>query len=362
MNATVEERIQEIFDKSYKDKTVVEIETTQAIATRLSEWAKLLGFFVGIPIGLLLLTLGVLGVKQYSDFSNQVANAKSEVTNRLNEAQTEASKLQQAAVKLKADGDALTQKYQELQTQFSSNAALAEQLKTLSAKVDVIGEKLGFTPTSKISSEGKKRLEDAFKKFQDYLKGLGYRALSGSLSIDIREQMLAGTVAYYDPDKRMMVIDSKYATDSSVINREYMHHVLYPSNIPNEPEKDLAPYSAIESGLAWYFPCSFAGNPNPSPASTSWDLTKKRPFSELHPTLASAITDGTEIWGAAFWELRNKLGQAATDKLLYDAWFKTRIEDLKTSGNAGFARKLTELDPAHQAEIRAVFTQRGLSF
>jgi hypothetical protein len=36
-----------------KQEKVVEIETAEAIATRLSTWANLLGVFVGIPLALL---------------------------------------------------------------------------------------------------------------------------------------------------------------------------------------------------------------------------------------------------------------------------------------------------------------------
>lgn len=58
--------------------------------------------------------------------------------------------------------------YKKPRDDFADFDALREQIKTLSTKVNVIGEKLGFTPTSKISAAAKARLEEAFKKFQDY--------------------------------------------------------------------------------------------------------------------------------------------------------------------------------------------------
>jgi uncharacterized membrane-anchored protein YhcB (DUF1043 family) len=354
LTTTLRSQVNDIIEQHYKDQRVVEIETTQAIATRLSDWAKLFAFFVGIPIGLLLLILGALGIKTYTDFSNQVEKAKTDVTTQLTAAQTNAAKL-------KSEGDSLTTDYQKLHDQFSDIAALGEQLKTLAAKVDVIGEKLGFTSTSKISAEAKSRLQAAFTKFQDYLKSLGYRRTTGSLNIDIREKMEIGAIAYYDPDKRMMVIDSKYITDSAVVYREYMHHVLYSSGMPRDPGSVLVNYYALESGLAWYFPCSFIGSPNPSPSAAGWDLTKKRAFSELRPDVSSAIVDGTEIWGSAFWELRQVLGQNAADKLLFETWFKVQAEETKSERGASFVRKLYEIDKAHEAQIRPIFVQRGLA-
>jgi DALR domain len=49
-------------DARLKDQKIVDVETTQAIVARLSEWAKLFGFFVGIPLAFLrTLTLAVPG-------------------------------------------------------------------------------------------------------------------------------------------------------------------------------------------------------------------------------------------------------------------------------------------------------------
>lgn len=90
-------------------------------------------------------------------------------------------------------------------------------------------------------------------------------------------------------------------------------------------------------------------------------LAKKRQFSEMRPTVSSAMIDGTQIWGSAFWELRTVLGQSVADKLLFEAWFKLKPEDVKAGNRASFVRKLLELAPAHEAQIRAAFTQRGLS-
>jgi hypothetical protein len=346
----VRNQVREIITERYKDQKVVEIETTQAIADRFLGWSKLLGFVAGIPIALLFLILSILGINTYRDFSTQVDKAKSDVATQLAAAQA-------GAKKLKDEGDSLASDYQKLRTQFADTAALGEQVKSLTTKVDVIGEKLGFTPTSKISPEAKDRLETAFAKFQNYISGLGHQGTAGPISIDIREKMDLAMIGYYDPDKRMMVIDSKYISESAVVYREYMHHVLYPNGIPKESPN----YYAIESGLAWYFPCSFIDDPTPARNASSWDLTKKRKFTELRPEISSAMIDGTEIWGSAFWELRQILGQGAADKLLFDAWFALNADEVKNDGGASFVRKLLGLDKSHESQIRAVFVQRGLS-
>ena len=346
LDSTLRSRVQEIFQQHYKDQKVVEIETTQAIASRFLDWSKLFAYFVGIPIALLLFFFGLLGFKTYSDLSGKIEEAKTKVETA-----------QQAAAQLKAEGDSLASEYQKLRSQFSDTAALGEQVKSLSAKVDVIGEKLGFTPTSKISPEAKGRIEATFAKFQSYIKGLGHQGTGEPISIDVREKMDQAMISYYIPDKRMMVIDSKYISEEAIVYREYMHLVLYPNGIPRE---DPLHY-AIESGLAWYFPCSFIGDPKPARTVTSWDLTKKRRFAEMRSEFGSALVDGTEIWGSAFWELRQILGQSAADKLLFDAWFSFGADAVRNDGGASFVLKLFSLDKPHEAQIRAVFVQRGLS-
>jgi cell division protein FtsB len=340
------DQVHEIIEQHYKDQKVVEIETTQAIATRLLDWAKLLAFFVGIPITVLLLILGVFGIKTYNDFSTQVDKAKADVA---------AAEL--AATNLKSRTASIDSDYQKLSAKISdTRTALEEQVKTLSARVDVIGEKVGFTPTSKISKETKLRLEDAFSRFRDYVKNLGYRSAAGStFGVDVREQMSGGSPAYYDPDKRKLIIGKEYVGDFTILDRAYMLQVLSSSS----PDLNLIDYSAIYSGLATYFSYSFADNPRPNP--DSWDLTKKRPFIDLKSTDNSVLSDGTEIWGSAFWELRTILGQNVADKLLLDAWFGLHAEQVRADRGASFVRKLMDLDKAHEAEIRGVFAQRGLS-
>src|SRR5207253_9888612 len=88
VDSSVKEQIQSILSERYKDQKLVEIETTQAVAARLSEWTKLFGFFIGIPVAVLLLILAVLGIKSYSDFVAQIGKLQSEATAELKTAQT----------------------------------------------------------------------------------------------------------------------------------------------------------------------------------------------------------------------------------------------------------------------------------
>jgi hypothetical protein len=352
IGTSLRDQVKSILNENYKDQKLVDLETTQAIASRFSEWAKLLGFFIGIPVAILLLILAALGIKTYTDFLVQVGKTQQDVTAQLKTAQA-------SATKLKVDGESLAADYDKLRARFSDTSAIAAQVELLSQKVDRIGEKLGFTASSKVSPTIRNQIESAFQKYQEYLKSLGYKGTGGKIEVDIREKMDYGAIAYYEPGKRQLVIDSKYATNAPVFYREYMHHVLYSVGLPQDVSDALWAYSAIESALAWYLPCSFVGNPKSEAAS--WDLTKKRPFGDIHPNLGSAMVDGTEIWGSAFWQARQTLGQKEADKVLFAAWFKLRPNDVINDRGAAFVRLLLELAPAHASQIREIFTSRGLT-
>ena len=101
------EQVQAILKDQYKDQKLLEIETAQAVATRVAEWGKLLGFFVGIPFALLVVTLGLVGIHSYSDFSSKIASAQADIGAKITDAQKLAAKLQ-------SDGAALSGEYKKL--------------------------------------------------------------------------------------------------------------------------------------------------------------------------------------------------------------------------------------------------------
>jgi len=73
-------RIADAVNKRLKDAKVVEIEITQAIAERVFGWSKSFALLVGIPLALLGVILGILGIKSYTDFTALVTDARTEVT------------------------------------------------------------------------------------------------------------------------------------------------------------------------------------------------------------------------------------------------------------------------------------------
>lgn len=352
-DVVLRETIRSILKESIADQKVVELETAQAVATRLSDWGKLFGFFVGIPLAILVVGLGALGIKTYADFSGVVKKGTTDVT-----AQVQATKLQ--ITQLDREGDELTRQYGELRARLTDNQQLVSQVEELAKRVDVIGEKLGFAPTSKATPQQRSALTQAFARFSAYLRQLGYAPTGGGVSIDVNEDMPGGAMAYYEPGTATMVLDKRYADNPAIMYREYMHHVLYGKAGLARLDADRGwMYSAIESGLATYISCSFQNNPRAT--ASAWDLSRNvHQLNEVRD-VSSAMRVGTELWGSAFWEIRGVLGAQAADRLLYETWRQLDPRMAPAAVAQDFARRIIDkTPPAQRAAVRGAFTRRGI--
>jgi len=135
----------------------------------------------------------------------------------------------------------------------------------------------------------------------------------------------------------------------------------------------------VESGLAAYFPCSFNDRANFGEESAVllrqtmqqilpdiWTLENERKLSELKMNSSPGpILDGIQIWGGVFWAIRQALGKATTDKLLYDTWISLTAADLQSKEPVMFAKKLIDKDEEiskgkYVNQIKAILKQRGL--
>src|SRR5438874_10019746 len=96
LGAAIQHEVERVLSSKLKEQKSVELETSQAIVARLADWAKLFGFFVGIPLTLFFAILGFLGLKTYSDFSSRVSKAREEALRPLDSTKAEAERIAQA--------------------------------------------------------------------------------------------------------------------------------------------------------------------------------------------------------------------------------------------------------------------------
>jgi hypothetical protein len=338
-----------------KDSRVVDVETSQAIATRLVDWAKIFAFLVGVPLAILATVLGFLGVRTYKDFTARVAAARDEAMQRLETAKREA--------------ESISKEFEALRNKLTETTQLAAQVQELTHKVARIEEVVRFKASRSLTPDLKESLERVLQEYHAYLKSIGLSAALRPPTIVIDDKDLN---AYYDlrGKKNQIVLHSKLAPYPDAPLREFTHHVL--SSLKPEWRRAVKDPFGLESGLADYLPSSFLGRsdfgkdiwPIFGGEVPDRNLKNNRSFSEITIGEFNQHSNGT-IWGGAYWELREALGKHTMDKLLVAAWkevdWRASRDDL-----AVFPTELLHQDELHEqgaqsVKMRAVFKSRGLT-
>jgi len=232
--------------------------------------------------------------------------------------------------------------YQEVQRQVSEVRRQIEHVERLLIAGDV-------------SPALENRLNQAVGKFSAYLRAV-HPAMDVPPPPVVMRRGLGN--AWYDSDLNQIQIDSDFAVDDYVIMREYAHHVLL---------RVGEVLSALEFGLADYFVASFTGNPVLG-AELAGALPRRfeRGFlrnldneRRLDPAQDSGPHAESEIWGAAFWQLRDMLPTPGlADRVLAAAWFE-RPHDATPAASYP-AAVIQQLDDALRPAARAAFERRGL--
>lgn len=226
-----------------------------------------------------------------------------------------------------------------------------------------------FMPSSALTPELQRALETSLQNFRAYLVKLGFALPAGTIAVSISPgTMVDGMgVAFWDPTTHTIKVASAFASDDESVLRQFAHNVLVPS------EKTSPDYNAIESGLATYFPCSFTNYPMLGGKATAagkailppQDLRTHREFGKINlRDWVSVENDGSEVWGGAFWEIRQLLGPDSADRLIASTW-QAFSPAKKESAYRSFANKLLSnsgsIEGGKYAEqIREIFQGRGL--
>lgn len=382
MEQLVKQELRTAIAAQFRDQKVVEIEITHAIADRLTGWAKIFAFFVGIPLLLLAVILGVFGVKTYTDVSRLAKEGQVEMSRNLESIQKQGIALQResesmlsafstnvkkaqeqlaigaedAKVKsaqLQKQSDALFADYEKLRMRFADTKKLADELQALSKQVQKIEERVQFKELSGVTKDQQQRLERALLTYRAYLQKLGFRP-AGDVSVLITEKPQYAMMSYYLPAEKTIVIDAKYAGDLKLLYREYSHRALLPDS-HTDPI-----YAAVESGLAAYFPCSFTNDHRISAFSLENGNFIK------YASASNANMEGLTSWAGAFWEIRKAIGPQLADTLLFSAWQNFSPKDASNRDLAAFPKVILDTErlargPIHLEIIREIFLRKGIA-
>src|SRR5262245_5780145 len=184
--------------------------------------------------------------------------------------------------------------------------------------------RIGFERSELLTEALQSKLEDTLTRYGSYLQTIGFSKTDATVTVAV-EAMNAPN-AHYIPGKNRIVIDRRLAEDPSVALREYSHHIL----IGAKSFDTSVQFTALESGLADYFSCSFLNVPNVGDKlgalfglSTSHirTLKHKRTFAEVTKEMdRHQVHSMGEIWGGFFWDVREQIGAGVADSLLASAW------------------------------------------
>ena len=359
-----------------KDAKVVEIETAQAIAERLFGWAKSAALVTGVPLGLLVVVLAVLGIRSWADFTNKIENETKRAETYLSKARTDAEEIGTAASALKTQ-------YADLKKQFGDVSALAVDVRELSSKVEKL-EQIQFEKSPELLPEMKATVEQHIKDYRAYLQSIGYQPPKTDLKVVVDPKTEDN--AYYDGER--MVAGPKLIVMPDVIYREYTNRMLKET----KPEAWSATASwkilAILSGFSDYFPSSYQGDPKFGvkyvetfaarlPAETRKlgylrNLANKRPFvTDSAGANEQEQHNAGEVWSGVFWDIRRIFGCKddsakceTADRILLASWSTMSVEPVATA-DVRFAQNLVQkiresgnVDQADKA--REAFARRGL--
>jgi len=347
-------KVREILREELKDRDVAATEITEAVTTKLVDWAKLLAFAIGIPLFLVTLALAALGISTYKDFKTNVEGLKDEVTQDL---------------------ETTWEGVQKLRARLNENRAFIAEVEALRSRVRAIENKFGVTPSPDLSPELKRDIEDSFKEFISYLESLGYQHKGGEVEVVVNKEITSDN-AFYEEDANRIVIAPAFARDSQVVFHTYTIFALQSLLDTRSPLKQSGEVNSITSGLADYFTCSFSGQPLVGEIAIR-EMRKLVPSYSSQPYLRNLANDRSfakvkdegpdawETWGGLFWELRYLLRPAVADQVLYSSW--TELVRTNTPGNPRktFAHILLEncrrQVPEGQMEaVRSAFQRRGL--
>lgn len=249
-----------------------------------------------------------------------------------------------------------------------------EEVKTLADKVKHIEEQITFEPTPALTPKLEEELNSALSSFRAYMQELGFEPKEGQVSVRIESELLPnlqGSGSYYDDSHHQIVITKDLAIDKDSALREYTHHALL--SIAGDVDEMSIACTELLSGLAYYFPCSFNDRPFFAPVfaktlgqSSLADLSNTRKFTRLRSSFRVSSELQGEIWGAAFWEMRQLLGKFPTDKLLFTTWSTLQPSDMHIS-RIDLARRLLKIASSdesteHGRQIQAILEHRGLKF
>jgi hypothetical protein len=241
-------------------------------------------------------------------------------------------------------------------------------------------EGVEFQPSTDLTKDLQSKLTNALTLYQAHLAKIGYAPNSKTSKIGIRVDRETKGNAYFDDHN--VVLGSDLASDPEYALSEYTWQVLRQSNpaaYQTLQERNSVQLEGFAYGLKFYFVCSYFDEPRVGKNfyALSGLTPTKKDRTYLFDLKSSASAWGVEephelgeIWGSAFWEIRQKGGQLKVDQLKVDKLILTAWQRLKFQRSSDIKAKVLikcvldtneELNAVtDSATIREAFERRNL--
>jgi hypothetical protein len=198
-------------------------------------------------------------------------------------------------------------------------------------------DRYAIEPTQALPVGSQALIQNALDDYAKDFDKLGFNKPDKRVPIRVENGYMvrSGYLSSYDQRNQEIVIDALIVSKAEVDapRREYTHFILT-INHPNLNFSKISNLYLLESDLADYFVGSYADRPelNRNIEFVRRTLMNKRDFRDAQPP-RQAFEEAREVWGAAFWAIRQSLRRASSDAILADAWRKLpdRFDDKDTA-------------------------------
>ena len=200
-----------------------------------------------------------------------------------------------------------------------------------------------------LSKSVRELLGPGLRDYTRHFDRLGFGKPETEIPISIRDtaNMRSGWLSYYDQEAKVVVVNRSVVGDTDFPRREYTHCILLkdrPNLDLNEPRMYL-----LESDLADYFVASFANQPriyHVSGPPNERTLDREMSF-DASMNAMEAWKQGREVWGSAFWAIRESLKPQTdvADRILAIAWQRVGTADKRQDTISQFLSRSNEWRP-----------------
>jgi hypothetical protein len=185
LESAIHRQIEDEIEKRFKDRNLVDVETTQAIAARLLVWVKMFAYPAGVVIALCVILLGFFGIERYSDLNTLVTNVEKDIKPKVVQATSDAEQAQKIANEAKAEAEDSKKTIEaattEAKRQLGSATELAGNVRALSVRV------------SGLEQRTSSQINDSSKRVDARVAELDQKIDAATRDISEQQQKLAST-------------------------------------------------------------------------------------------------------------------------------------------------------------------------